>query len=519
MGLEAKRRFKLRNLTNDQLLELYDSELVLRLHNAKNLSDTRKILNRFKAYLGQFPPSAELAKGFLAPYAARQPRTLSRYAQMIKAFMRWYGESIEDLKVKIPRSIPKYTEDSALNQVREALANKKTHKGCITRDLLLFDLDHQSGLRRSELANLLVKHIHPDFLEVRKGKGENDRVVPLTSSMSLRLQNFIKDNQLKPDDRLFHLTAGSISNKIRQYADKAGIGDLHTHTLRHKFATDLLEGGTNIRVVQDLMGHENLNTTQLYLSINDAARKEAIRRLEDKSQRRVKESTTGQTSVSQVSSDITPLSGAACESGQPGLENEIRDKSVEMTRDKAINGRELLVPNGNDALAYSLQERHQQKMLQVIERFRQELRISCGDLAIKDLYSQETLRDQNTGLHSFSKSASTGLRSFSLSWQVREGDTVDLCYPLELETDPETRIVRDYLYDHLGSSPYSWILDDPDRGMVKWKQLGGEELKQRSLILNRLEWQVKIITGDEIIIDDSSQVDREGPTPWFMESI
>lgn len=140
MGPEGKRKLRLRNLSNDRLVKLYDSELVLRLHNAKNLTDTRKILAHFKEHLGNYPPSAELAKGFLARYADRQPRTLYRYAQMVKAFMNWYGESIEDLKIKVPKSIPKYTEDAAFNQVRDAIANKKTHKGCVTRDLLLFDL-------------------------------------------------------------------------------------------------------------------------------------------------------------------------------------------------------------------------------------------------------------------------------------------------------------------------------------------------------------------------------------------
>jgi site-specific recombinase XerD len=281
LGPEGKRKLRLRTLSNDQLIELYDSELVLRLHNVKNLSDTRKILARLKEHLGNYPPSAELAKSFLAQYANRQPRTLYRYAQMVKAFMKWYGEPIEDLKIKVPKSIPKYTEDAAFNQVRDAIANKKTHKACVTRDLLLFDLEYQSGLRRGELYNLFVRDVHPDFLEVRKGKGGKDRIVPLVASMSLRLQNFIKDNHLKPDDRIFNLTPGSISNKIRHFADKAGISDLHTHSLRHKFATNLLEQGTNIRVVQDLMGHENLNTTQVYLSVTDKAKKEAINQLDE----------------------------------------------------------------------------------------------------------------------------------------------------------------------------------------------------------------------------------------------
>ena len=56
--------------------------------------------------------------------------------------------------------------------------------------------------------------------------------------------------------------------KIKQFAKKAGLTDFHTHTLRHKYATDLLEAGVNIKVVQTLLGHENLNTTEVYLSLD-----------------------------------------------------------------------------------------------------------------------------------------------------------------------------------------------------------------------------------------------------------
>ena len=78
---EGRRRLRLRHMNNDELLHLYDNDLILRLHNAKNLSDTRKLLDRFKQYLGDYPPSPELAKGFLAQYADRKPRTLYRYAR------------------------------------------------------------------------------------------------------------------------------------------------------------------------------------------------------------------------------------------------------------------------------------------------------------------------------------------------------------------------------------------------------------------------------------------------------
>lgn len=276
----------LRNLSNDDLFKLYDSDLVLRLRNAKNLSDTRKMLTRFKEYLNGYPPSPELAKGFLSQFASRKPRTLYRYSQMIRVFMKWYGEPMDDFRVKVPKNIPPYTEDSDIEKLFGAIENKKTHKGCITRDSLLVELALKTGMRRSELANLEPRDIHSDFLVVMKGKGGKDRVIPLAQSTAQRLHNFIVD--MKPDEKVFKLKAPCISNKIRQFAKKAGLGDFHTHTMRHKFATDLLEKGANIKVVQELLGHENLATTQVYLSVTDLGLRQAVELLDDKSSNKAK---------------------------------------------------------------------------------------------------------------------------------------------------------------------------------------------------------------------------------------
>ncbi len=271
---DVKRRLRLRQLTNDSLFPLYDDEIVLRLHNAKNLRDTRRMLGLFKEYLNNYPPSPELAKGFLAQYSNKKPRTLYRYAQMIKAFMAWYGEPIDDLKVRIPKTLPGYTEDNDIEKLFQAIENKRSHKGCIVRDLLLVELALKTGMRRSELANLMAKDIHQDFLMVRNGKGGKDRVIPLVLSIAERLRNFSKD--MKPEEKVFQLKPACISNKIKQFAKKAGITDFHTHSLRHKFATELLERGADIRVVQELLGHANLTATQVYLSITSKRIREAI---------------------------------------------------------------------------------------------------------------------------------------------------------------------------------------------------------------------------------------------------
>lgn len=268
----------LRRMGNRELFTLYDSDLVLRLHNTKNLSDTRKILDRFVEYLGNFPPSPELAKGFLAQYANRKPRTLYRYAQMLRVFMKWYGEPMNDFKVKVPKSLPPYTEDQDIERLLAAIGNKKTHKGCIVRDSLMTELALKTGMRRGELANLEPRDIHSDFLVVRNGKNNKDRVIPLTSDICLRLQNFVEG--MRPHDKVFNLKAPCISMKIKRFAKRAGLNDLHAHTLRHKYATDLLDRGVNIKIVQELLGHQNIATTEVYLSITDKGLRDAVNTLE-----------------------------------------------------------------------------------------------------------------------------------------------------------------------------------------------------------------------------------------------
>lgn len=120
----------------------------------------------------------------------------------------------------------------------------------------MVELALKTGMRRSELANLVAKDIHRDFLVVRNGKGGKDRVIPLVPSIAERLRNFSK--AAKPEEKVFQLKPACISNKIKQFAKKAGITDFHAHSLRHKFATELLERGADIGVVQELLGHANL---------------------------------------------------------------------------------------------------------------------------------------------------------------------------------------------------------------------------------------------------------------------
>ena len=159
----------------------------------------------------------------------------------------------------------------------------------ITRDTLLVELDWRTGLRRAELSNLEAKDVHADFLVVRSGKGQKDRLVPLVPTIAEKLHNFIKG--MKPNEKIFKLNPTSLGMKIKDLAKRAGLADFHCHSLRHKFATDLLNHGADIRAVQQLLGHTNLNTTQVYLAVTDKRLREAVNRLEPKPGESIKSDT------------------------------------------------------------------------------------------------------------------------------------------------------------------------------------------------------------------------------------
>jgi integrase/recombinase XerD len=206
-----------------------------------------------------------LAKSFLSKWSKRKPATIYKYLSIIKGFLNWYGEEI-DLKVRLPHQLPEYVEDESIQKLIMATKKKQTHKNSIDRDILLIELAYNSGLRREELANLKVSDIliSEKALIVRKGKGMKDRTVPLPSRIVKLLEEYVE--HLNSEDSVFNVKSVAISDKIRRIANKAGV-NIHAHSLRHGYATRLLEKGANIKAVQELLGHSRIDTTEAYLSL------------------------------------------------------------------------------------------------------------------------------------------------------------------------------------------------------------------------------------------------------------
>ena len=133
---------------------------------------------------------------------------------------------------------------------------------------------YAAGLRVGELLNLKVKDIDSKrmLIRIRQGKGKKDRVTLL----SVRLLESLRDyyNQYHPREYLFEGVAGgmyaerSVQNVLKRACQKAGIlKHVTMHTLRHSFATHLLEHNTDLRYIQELLGHSNPKTTQIYTHI------------------------------------------------------------------------------------------------------------------------------------------------------------------------------------------------------------------------------------------------------------
>jgi len=138
---------------------------------------------------------------------------------------------------------------------------------------LILQTIYSSGLRVSELVNLKKQDL--DFNEnigwIREGKGKKDRMIILSKKLSKKIQKFINKHQ----DYIFlfsktkPLTTRNIQKIVQKAAKKAEINkEVHPHTLRHSFATHLLEAGTDLRKIQVLLGHSSIATTQIYTHIS-----------------------------------------------------------------------------------------------------------------------------------------------------------------------------------------------------------------------------------------------------------
>ena len=179
--------------------------------------------------------------------------------------------------ISAPKQAKHLPKNIDTEQVQQLLANDSKEPIDI-RDRAIIELLYSSGLRLSELQGLNLNSINIRVREVRViGKGNKERVVPLGRYASHAIQQWLKVRLLfnPKDDALFVSQLGNrmshraIQMRLETWGIRQGLNShLNPHKLRHSFATHMLEASSDLRAVQELLGHSNLSTTQIYTHLN-----------------------------------------------------------------------------------------------------------------------------------------------------------------------------------------------------------------------------------------------------------
>lgn len=188
---------------------------------------------------------------------------------------------------KIGRHLPSVLSLDEIDAIKGAidLSKPEGHRNCA-----IIETMYSCGLRVSELVNLKISNVFFDEQYIRvEGKGSKQRLVPISELAIKEINNYLpwrRGLDIKPEssDYLFlnrrgsKLTRQMVFIMIKKFAEEAGVKtELSPHTLRHSFATHLLEGGANLRAIQQMLGHESILTTEIYTHISMDSLRNTIR--------------------------------------------------------------------------------------------------------------------------------------------------------------------------------------------------------------------------------------------------
>ncbi|MFA9479128.1 site-specific tyrosine recombinase/integron integrase [Phycisphaerales bacterium AB-hyl4] len=235
-------------------------------------------------------------RGFLAHLDAfgYSPATTARKIATLRSFYKWaQSRSLCEvnpmLLIRTPKQAKRLPKAIAVEHVEKLLSAPDPHETLGARDRAILETLYSTGVRVSELADLNRSdlELETQTLHVR-GKGKKERIVPLGSHAMAAIKHYL--TLLEPDPRfralreqsmmnptvpLFvnkngsRLSSRSVRRKLDKYLKQSGLDPaISPHTLRHSFATHLLDNGADLRSVQELLGHQSLSTTQIYTHLS-----------------------------------------------------------------------------------------------------------------------------------------------------------------------------------------------------------------------------------------------------------
>ena len=279
---EKSTQLTLRDDKNERLLKRYAACLMVDGKSEKTIAIYIRQLQRFSDSIGK--PFDEISTYEIRYYLASLKdtgvsfRTLENYRSYISAFFQWLTR--EDFIIKNPcdKIAPiKYTievrhpfTDTEIDSLRSS---------CITeRNRALVELLLSSGLRVTELISLNIDDI--DFnrlsVHVRSGKGQKERITYMTDVCAMHLKKYLftrtdqKPALFLSATKKNRITSGGVRNVLKTIGANAKVTDVHPHRFRRTFATNLAKRGMNVQTIAKLMGHSDIQTTMVYVSLDES---------------------------------------------------------------------------------------------------------------------------------------------------------------------------------------------------------------------------------------------------------
>lgn len=287
----------------------YLQEFLTSLNIERNLSENtiqsyKYDLTRYLEYLDdqKIHSPAEVTADSIRKFVALlrrydlKPSSIARNFSAIRMFHRFLiTEDVTEKDPtavletpKAPQKLPDILDYNEIEAILNAIVPEDSYK---LRDRAMFEILYACGLRVSELINLQRNDIFEDQQIIRIiGKGNKERVVPIGKTALYWLRRYLHDGRPnfatagRSKDYIFlnnrgrNLSRMGVWKKLQQYVELAGIDKKVTpHTFRHSFATHLLEGGADLRAVQEMLGHTDISTTQIYTHLDQSYLKEVHR--------------------------------------------------------------------------------------------------------------------------------------------------------------------------------------------------------------------------------------------------
>ena len=263
------------NTVKNYFRDLIDYFIYLKLND---LSPTKSIEPKHIRKMLSFL----IDKGFSKVSISRKISAIKSYTTFLEKFN--YSKNNYSELIRIPKkskSLPKVMTKKEVSQlIKHVEMNAKKN----LRDDALIELLYSTGLRVSEVANLKLKDINLKKSEIKiLGKGNKERIVIFNNKSKEKIIRYLKNDKRYisiKTEALFQnkfneaLSTRSIQRILKKYLNFSGINSKYsTHTLRHTFATHLLEGGADIKVIQQLMGHSSPETTKIYTHVSSSTLK------------------------------------------------------------------------------------------------------------------------------------------------------------------------------------------------------------------------------------------------------